>query len=152
MNYVVLLALYALTLCGATTDLCIGQDLESIKAYNDQFGQPITYMSYTNLTSLSGVFTPIDYGSGIQHAQALLNLQPGPNLNLGLWLGGLDGLLSIVNGELDYNINLLSKFVNNNPTSKIYLRIGANVTRSESDDENKRDCRNVRNSTSLTPI
>ncbi|GMH97257.1 hypothetical protein TrVE_jg6329 [Triparma verrucosa] len=81
-------------------------------------------MSYTNLTTLSGVFSPIDYGSGIQYAQGLLDLQPGAKLNLGLWLGGLDGLKSIVAGDLDSNIRRISEFATSNLGSKIYLRIG----------------------------
>lgn len=108
----------------SSTDLCIGQDFDSIETYTSQYGRPIVYMSYTNLTTLSGVFSPIDYGSGIQYAQGLLDLQPGAALNLGLWLGGLDGLKSIVAGDLDSNILRISEFATSNLDSKIYLRIG----------------------------
>lgn len=72
-----------------STILCIGQDVESIKSYILSFGTPPEFavMSYAALTNWpSGILTPVDYGSGIEHAQGLLLQYPTAHLQLGLYM------------------------------------------------------------------
>jgi hypothetical protein len=98
-------------------------------------------MSYTDLQTLRGLSSPVDYGSGIEYADGMLALYnkdedhqddattvaaSSLNLQLGLWLNGTDGCRDIVAGYLDDNIQRLFHYlIMETPTPTItYLRIG----------------------------
>lgn len=116
------------------TALFIGQDLYSIINYTTSFNtSSFGYMTYTSLnsqngTNLTGLSTPIDYGSGIEFYDGILDYyfreySSPPSLNLGLYL--VDICEDINKGKLNEHIDRLALFINNtSPSSTCYLRIG----------------------------
>ena len=148
-----------------TTYLCIGQDLFSVNEYvmsqynyslhnavknsstaDDEVVSsdmsvsifvPSSFMVYTDLQSLRGLWAAVDYGSGIQYGDGLLDLFPSTDhhsqtktasaaagLQIGLWLNGTQGCSSICEGELDKQIKQLITYMENSRASKIFLRLG----------------------------
>jgi len=115
-----------------STFLAIGQSLAGVEDYSTEFPLPAAVMTYTNLSSLHGLSTPVDYGGGVQYASAAINPRPGSGsdadqplgLQLALDLGGLQGLKAIVNGTLDKNIRDLVAFLETTPAPRVFLRIG----------------------------
>lgn len=149
-----------------TTYLCIGQDLFSVNEYvTSQYNYslqadinsasadgafisnntrqlaissfvPSSFMVYTDLRSLKGLWAAADYGSGIQYADGLLGLFPSidtgnryhsptaAGLQIGLWLNGSQGCLSICKGEWDKQIVRLITYIEHSRASKIFLRLG----------------------------
>mmetsp|Transcript_10477 Transcript_10477/g.14994 ORF Transcript_10477/g.14994 Transcript_10477/m.14994 type:complete len:441 (-) Transcript_10477:480-1802(-) len=94
---------------------------------------PSAFMVYTDLQTLRGLWTATDYGSGIQYADGLLDLFPSidhsqtaasAGLQIGLWLNGTEGCLSICEGDLDNQIEQLITYLENTRASKIFLRLG----------------------------
>lgn len=107
---------------------------------------PSTFMVYTDLASLKGLWEPTDYGSGIEYADGLLNLFPSRQtstkkrsqtsatsaesssssiaLQIGLWLNGTEGCFSITTGEMDAQILQLATYLERSQASKIFLRLG----------------------------
>jgi len=96
---------------------------------------PSSFMVYTDLQSLRGLWAAADYGSGIQYADGLLNLFPSSidhshqtrgaaGLQIGLWLNGTQGCSSICEGELDRQIEQLITYMEHSRASKIFLRLG----------------------------
>jgi hypothetical protein len=98
-------------------------------------------MSYTDLQTLRGLSSPVDYGSGVEYANGMLALRyndngsfhnndsedhPFLNLQLGLWLNGTIGCHDIVSGYLDDNISRLFHYlILETPIPTMtYLRIG----------------------------
>ena len=53
--------------CGAVR-VAIGQDLWSIRNHTARFGAPDAVMSYASIGNLSGLWSPTDYGSGVEYA------------------------------------------------------------------------------------
>uniref|UniRef100_A0A6T6HVZ4 GH26 domain-containing protein n=1 Tax=Craspedostauros australis TaxID=1486917 RepID=A0A6T6HVZ4_9STRA len=86
--------------------------------------QPSSYMVYTDIQTLHGLDTPVDYGSGVEFASGLLEYAPGSGLQLGLWLNGLQGCQDILAGNLDDNIKRLFDYLHDAQTPKVFLRIG----------------------------
>lgn len=139
-----------------TTYLTIGQDLFSISEYvNSQYNYslhhaiktnstlndtstdhhdgltvsnfvPSAFMVYTDLAGLKGLWSPTDYGSGIEYADGALNLFPqtSTGLQIGLWLNGTQGCFSICAGEMDEQIQKLISYLEHCRSSKIFLRLG----------------------------
>ena len=142
-----------------TTYLCIGQDLFSVNEYvTSQYNYslhkdinstsadeiavsdnthhisissfvPSSFMVYTDLQTLKGLWAATDYGSGIQYADGLLDLFPSQTsiaagLQIGLWLNGTQGCLSICKGDLDKQIEQLITYLENTRASKVFLRLG----------------------------
>ena len=109
--------------------LIIGQDYWSIKNYTSAFHEdnprPFGLASYTALEGiqghLTGLWSPINYGSGVEWAGGLKDAYPGSSLQLGLYL--VDAEERVANGELDAEIDFLAEFLREfeNP---VYLRIG----------------------------
>jgi hypothetical protein len=94
---------------------------------------PSSFMVYTDLQSLRGLWAAADYGSGIQYADGLLDLFPSSidqtvaavaGLQIGLWLNGTQGCSSILEGELDNQIEQLITYLEHSRASKIFLRLG----------------------------
>ena len=94
---------------------------------------PSAFMVYTDLQTLRGLWSATDYGSGIQYADGLLDLFPSidqsqtaasAGLQIGLWLNGTEGCLSICEGDLDNQIEQLITYLENSRASKIFLRLG----------------------------
>ena len=68
--------------------VAIGQDLWSIRNYTARFGAPDAVMSYASIGNLSGLWSPTDYGSGVEYADgALAGLPARTALQLGLEVG-----------------------------------------------------------------
>jgi len=126
-----------------TTYLTIGQDLFSIyeymtSQYNFSLHQgrtntmssftPAAAMVYTDLDKLSGLQMPIDYGSGVEYADGILDMATPKNnkigLQIGLWLSGSHGTSQIVNGNMDSQILELANYLKDCSASVIFLRIG----------------------------
>eukprot|EP01041_Mallomonas_annulata_P006200 gene6200-12566_t len=108
------------------TSLVIGQDLYSITNYTADIGtEPFGFMSYTALKSSTGSLTglkdPINYGSGIEWVQGLVDKYPHAALQIGLYL--VDVCDDVLSGELDDKIEALGNYLGSLPTT-IYLRIG----------------------------
>jgi hypothetical protein len=111
------------------TAITIGQDFEEINAYSSSFAtyqpSPFALMSYTSLNSkegnLTGLMSPVNYGSGIQWMAGLSQAYPRSALQLGLWI--VDQTSAISNGHYDDLIEKLA--IDLNTTGRpIYLRIG----------------------------
>jgi hypothetical protein len=110
-------------------------------------------MAYTDLQTLRGLSSPVDYGSGMEYADGILALRfddapPRANdddiddidtaasrppssssslsLQLGLWLNGTTGCHDIISGALsDQIISLFRYLVEETPAAVVtYLRIG----------------------------
>ncbi|KAK1743629.1 hypothetical protein QTG54_005226 [Skeletonema marinoi] len=132
-----------------STYLCVGQDLFSVNEYvMSQYNYslhvdinstadaelifvPSSFMVYTDLQTLRGLWAATDYGSGIQYADGLLDLFPSidhsqaaAGLQIGLWLNGTQGCYSICEGELDNQIEQLIAYLEHSRASKILLRLG----------------------------
>jgi hypothetical protein len=110
------------------TGLVIGQDLFSITNYTAVFPEnrmPFGLMAYTTLKNengeLTGLKSPINYGSGIEWTSGLLELFPASSIQLGLYL--VDQLDQIISGEFDKLITELADYVLQSRRT-FYLRIG----------------------------
>lgn len=109
--------------------LIIGQDYWEIRNYTDAFKienpRPFGLAAYTALDSangrLTGLWDPINYGSGVEWAGGLHKEYPGSALQLGLYLVGAEE--RIMNGELDKEITFLAEFLREY-NAPVYLRIG----------------------------
>ena len=107
------------------TYLAIGQDLQSISMYSKRYRNPAAIMSYTNLSSLNGLTTPVDYGSGIEFAEGgVESFDNKIGLQLAVDLGGDEGCTKIVNGTMDDRIALLVEFLRDTSASRVFLRLG----------------------------
>mmetsp|Transcript_4870 Transcript_4870/g.7091 ORF Transcript_4870/g.7091 Transcript_4870/m.7091 type:complete len:625 (-) Transcript_4870:79-1953(-) len=124
------------------TYLAIGQDLFGISQYVDaQYNAslhsgstanrneftPAAAMVYTDLETLAGLKKPIDYGSGVEYADGIIDsLFPGQGvgLQIGLWLNGTTGCRHIVAHEWDDQIKELALYIQNSQASKVFLRVG----------------------------
>ena len=85
---------------------------------------PAAVMSYTDVQTLMGLDTPVDYGSGIEYVNGLVEAYPKAGLQIGLWLNGAEGCRDILDGKLDKNINILFRYLKKLPTKQIFLRVG----------------------------
>lgn len=109
--------------------LIIGQDYWEIRNYTRAFTEdnprPFGVAAYTALDSengrLTGLWNPINYGSGVEWAGGLHNEYPGSALQLGLYLVGAEH--RTMNGELDNEITFLAEFIREYE-APVYLRIG----------------------------
>lgn len=84
-------------------------------------------MAYTDLQTLRGLSSPVDYGSGVEYATAsvLRLLDETRSLQLGLWLNGTIGCRDILSGALDSNIRALFDYlIVETPANVTYLRLG----------------------------
>lgn len=124
------------------TFLTIGQDLFSIQEYLDeQFNAslhqnstiprssfaPAAVMVYTDIQSLAGLDEPVDYGSGIEYANGLLESvfeEKEVGLQIGLWLNGTEGCRQIVKGQLNRQIKRLFQYLQHCKASVVFLRVG----------------------------
>lgn len=104
------------------TVLFIGQDQDTINEYVKATGQiPTGVMIYTSVQEAHGLSQPIDYGSGIMHAQALIEKYPGASVQMGLYMvGALDDILS---GVYDFNIDKIGEWIKNS-NRLVYVRVG----------------------------
>jgi len=95
---------------------------------------PAAFMVYTDIQKLRGLGQPTDYGSGIEYANGLQfpeshghkrNSQPR-GLQIGLWLGGSQGCLDMVEGQLDDQLQRLFAYLSSatTPFDPIFLRVG----------------------------
>jgi hypothetical protein len=99
-------------------------------------------MAYTDLQTLRGLSSPVDYGSGTEYADGILALRfdvanddhdddiddissSSLSLQLGLWLNGTTGCHDIISGVLSDQIKSLFRYlVEETPAVMTYLRIG----------------------------
>ena len=107
-------------------DLTIGQDMKSIEKYHQALKVlPHGVMSYASLSNLANtstaLYTPIDYGSGIQWATGLTDEFPDAILQLGLWIVGM--CKDIADGTMDAHIDALATYLNQ-LNNDVLLRIG----------------------------
>lgn len=123
------------------TYLTIGQDLFSIAEYLDsQYNvslhhnsteprssfYPAAAMVYTDIQTLRGLDAPVDYGSGVEYANGLVDsvLSQDVGLQIGLWLNGTEGCRDLVQGKLDKKVHVLLKYLETCPASRVFLRVG----------------------------
>ena len=115
---------------------------------------PAAAMVYTDIQTLRGLDKPIDYGTGVEYVDGLIEAWDFKSsgdadstsstssatsssssissatspigLQIGLWLNGTQGCRDIVSGDLDENLNrFLDYLVIDIPsTTKIFLRVG----------------------------
>jgi hypothetical protein len=86
---------------------------------------PAATMVYTDIQTLSGLKTPIDYGSGVQDAVGVTLEGQVPGLQIGLWLNGTTGCADIMAGKLKAEIDSLMTFLTNESNAtKVFLRVG----------------------------
>jgi hypothetical protein len=81
-------------------------------------------MYYTDIQTLRGLDTPVDYGSGIEYADGLAQAFPHAGIQIGLWLNGTAGCQDILGGTLDRQIHRLFSYLEQVDVPKIFLRIG----------------------------
>jgi hypothetical protein len=81
-------------------------------------------MFYTDIQTLRGLDSPVDYGSGIEYADGLAQAFPRSGLQIGLWLKGTAGCQDILDGTLDQQIHRLFSYLQHVDVPKIFLRIG----------------------------
>lgn len=81
-------------------------------------------MFYTDLQNLKGINEPVDYGSGVEYAEGLVEAFHNSGIQIGLWLNGTLGCLDILAGKLDDHISQLYKTLNRLHSPKIFLRVG----------------------------
>ena len=121
------------------TYITIGQDFYSIQEYvTSQYNAslhrgsvipqssfaPAATMFYTDIQTLRGLDTPVDYGSGVEYASGLAQAYPQSGIQIGLWLNGTDGCRDIVIGHLDHEIHRLFDYLNATKFPKVFLRVG----------------------------
>jgi hypothetical protein len=122
------------------TLLTIGQDLFSIQEYvTSQYNVslhhngttrpmrdffPAATMFYTDIQSLRGLDTPVDYGSGVEYAPGLVEAYPESGIQVGLWLNGTAGCRDIVDGNLGANMKHLFHSIMQWKVPKVFLRVG----------------------------
>ncbi|KAH8053699.1 di-heme oxidoreductase [Aureococcus anophagefferens] len=100
-----------------------GADLWSIRNYTARFGAPDAVMSYASIGNLSGLWSPTDYGSGVEYADgALAGLPARTALQLGLELKGHEAALA--GGDLDANVDALVAYVASLAPRHVLVRIG----------------------------
>jgi len=113
-----------------TVSLAIGQDLGSIQNYTHDLTTthpcPFGLMSYTTIKNehgeLTGLTSPIDYGSGIEWSSGLIMKYPGSSLQIGMWL--VDQCDLINSGAYDYLLNQLAVYIKLNSGVAFYIRVG----------------------------
>lgn len=84
-------------------------------------------MVYTDIQTLRGLDLPVDYGSGVEFADGLLDdifVHQSLGLQLGLWLNGTQGCLDIISGKLDSNLMILFQYIEKSRASVVFLRLG----------------------------
>jgi Glycosyl hydrolase family 26 len=111
----------------ATVHYNSGNGKQLLTATGNVISKPSIYMLYTDVQQLRGLYTPVDYGGGIQYADGLLLIQQQqqqqqptlqvhtprntvPVLQIGLWLNGTIGCTNIVQGKLQAQIQQLFYF------------------------------------------
>lgn len=86
-------------------------------------------MVYTDLEKLRGLSSPVDYGSGVEYADGVLNslfagYNDGVGIQIGLWLGGSKGCRKINRGKYDDQIETLIEYLNSCKAFRVFLRVG----------------------------
>lgn len=84
-------------------------------------------MVYTDLQTLRGLDKAVDYGSGVEYADGLLESifpEQHVGLQIGLWLNGTAGCNDINSGLLDANVRKLVQYLSDSKASQIFLRLG----------------------------
>ena len=95
---------------------------------------PAVVMVYTDIQTLRGLSTPIDYGSGVEYGDGLVDSLfhssggadgiGSVGLQIGLWLNGTAGCHDIVNGVLDMKVHQLVTYLQHTTAPKVFLRVG----------------------------
>lgn len=102
--------------------LIVGQDIHTIDDYVKELGIiPGGFTIYTSIQEMDGIYSPADYGGGVQYANLLIEKYPNTVIQIGLYMvGALDGVIA---GAYDANIDKLAKWIRliKRPA---YLRIG----------------------------
>lgn len=124
------------------TYLTIGQDLFAVQQYLDSMYNaslhhnstksrgsfaPAATMLYTDIQTLRGLDEPVDYGSGVEYGDGLLDsvfVGESVGLQIGLWLNGTGGCRDLVQGELDDQVHGLMKYLEECQASRVFLRVG----------------------------
>ena len=104
--------------------LGIGQDVENIELYEATMHgapPPAYVMSYSSVSYLHGLWSPTDYGSGVEYAARSLEDVEGSSLQLGLYL---DDLEAIHDGRCDLNITVLRGYLESLAPRQALVRIG----------------------------
>lgn len=146
------------------TALIIGQDYYSILNYtsssinsnllNQPKKQHSTWglMSYTSLHGgsgdLSGLLTPVDYGSGIEWSFGLIDKFPGAALQLGLWFVGSEDF--VAQGKADNNIDKLINFVSDMTIRHRLNNFDNDITEYDNDNRNDIKKRKKKDKRALT--
>lgn len=104
------------------TLLFIGQDKATIDTYIKSTGHnPVGLMVYTSVQEVRGLWDAADYGSGVMHAQALIEEYPQAAIQIGLYMvGALPGILK---GEFDSNLDKIGIWIKTSD-HPVYVRIG----------------------------
>lgn len=84
-------------------------------------------MVYTDLEKLRGLSSPVDYGSGVEYADGVLDslfAHHDVGIQIGLWLGGSKGCRKINDGRWDEQMETLIDYLNGCSATKVFLRVG----------------------------
>lgn len=87
---------------------------------------PAAAMLYTDLETLRGLSKPVDYGTGIEYGDGLLEslfFNDSVGLQIGMWLNGAKGCDQINSGQMDGQIETLGNYLKSCKSSVIFLRI-----------------------------
>jgi hypothetical protein len=104
------------------TLLFIGQDKDTVSDYVQATGHtPTGVMVYTSIQEARGLDEPVDYGSGILHAQVIVDKYPQASIQIGLYMVG--ALEEILKGQFDSNIDKIGTWIIKS-NRLVYVRIG----------------------------
>lgn len=102
--------------------LIIGQSKDSIDAYVADVGMiPGGFMVYTSVQEMDGIYSPVDYGGGVQYFQYLVEQYPNTVIQIGLYM--VNALNGVIEGQYDDNIDKLGEWIRK-AGRPVYLRIG----------------------------
>jgi hypothetical protein len=84
-------------------------------------------MVYTDIQTLRGLSTPVDYGSGVEYGDGLVDSlfhRDSVGLQIGLWLNGTAGCKDVINGVLDKRVGQLVEYLQRTNAPRVFLRVG----------------------------
>lgn len=86
--------------------------------------EPAATMFYTDIQTLRGLDSPVDYGTGVEFANGLAQAFPDSGIQIGFWLNGTEGCRDLILGHLDDELHTLFSFLDRVQVPKVFLRVG----------------------------
>jgi len=104
------------------TLIIIGHDKDTIDEYVNSVGiTPAGFMVYTSVQEAQALYSPADWGSGVNYAQYLADKYQDTVFQIGLYI--VDVLDGVIRGQYDSNIERIGNWIKS-VKRPVYLRIG----------------------------